>query len=161
MLQSPLIMIKRGSIEERSELKHLDQNRQAAGNARVYRNKYNKRNRYEDQLFPMPINQPEQSQEFLLVDIPRYVTVSYDLMMWCAARSGSRVRVGLWPTHHRSSPRMDGRVHLAIIAPRGNRNARFARNRNHRWIHPRCSRSTASPFIPPNQRSTQLETCKR
>lgn len=83
MLQSPLIMIKRGSIEERSELKHLDQNRQAAGNARVYRNKYNKRNRYEDQLFPMPINQPEQSQEFLLVDIPRYVTVSYDLMMWC------------------------------------------------------------------------------
>lgn len=83
MLQSPLIMIKRGSIEERDSLKHLDQNRQAAGNARVYRNKYNKRNRYEDQLFPMPINQPEQSQEFLLVDIPRYVTISYDLMMWC------------------------------------------------------------------------------
>jgi hypothetical protein len=83
MLQSPLIMIKRGSIEERDSLKHLDQNRQAAGNARVYRNRYNKRNRYEDQLFPMPINQPEPSQEFLLVDIPRYVTVSYDLMMWC------------------------------------------------------------------------------
>jgi hypothetical protein len=83
MLQSPLLMIKRGSIEERDTLKHLDQNRTAAGNKRVYRNKYNKRNRYEDQLFPMPINQPVESKEFLLVDIPKYVTISYDLMMWC------------------------------------------------------------------------------
>jgi hypothetical protein len=83
MLQSPLIMIKRSGIEERGSLKHLDQNRSAAGNSRVYRNRYNKRTRYEDQLFPMPANQPVNSQEFLLVDIPRYVTVSYELMMWC------------------------------------------------------------------------------
>ena len=83
MLQSPLLMIKRSGIAERDALKNLDQNRSIAGNQRVYRNHYNKRNRYEDQLFPMPINEPVNSQEFLLVDIPRYVTVSYDLMLWC------------------------------------------------------------------------------
>ena len=83
MLQSPLLMIKRSGIAERDTLKNLDQNRTISGNQRVYRNHYNKRNRYEDQLFPMPINEPVNSQEFLLVDIPRYVTVSYDLMLWC------------------------------------------------------------------------------
>jgi hypothetical protein len=83
MLQSPLIMIKRGTVQERESLKHLDQNREAAGNKRVYRNRYNKRNRYEDQLWPMPLTEPVNSQEFLVIDIPRYITVSYDLMMWC------------------------------------------------------------------------------
>jgi hypothetical protein len=83
MLQSPLIMIKRGTVQERESLKHLDQNREAAGNKRVYRNRYNKRNRYEDQLWPMPLTEPANSQEFLVIDIPRYITVSYDLMMWC------------------------------------------------------------------------------
>jgi hypothetical protein len=83
MLQSPLIMIKRGTVQERDGLKHLDQNREAAGNKRVYRNRYNKRNRYSDRPWPIPLNEPENSQEFLVIDIPRYITVSYDLMMWC------------------------------------------------------------------------------
>lgn len=83
MLQSPLIMIKRGSVQERESLKHLEQNREAAGNKRVYHNRYNKRNRYADQLWPMPANQPVNSQEFLVIDIPKYITVSYDLLMWC------------------------------------------------------------------------------
>ena len=83
MLQSPLIMIKRGTVQERDGLKHLDQNREAPGNKRIYCNRYNKNNRYEDELWPIPLTQRVQPSEMYLIDIPRYVTVSYDLMMWC------------------------------------------------------------------------------
>lgn len=83
MLQSPLIMIKRNSVVERDNVKGLDVNRNPASNIRAYKQRYNERNRYEDELFPMPINQPVDSQKIYLVDIPRYVTVEYDLMLWC------------------------------------------------------------------------------
>lgn len=83
MLQSPLIMIKRNSVAERDAVKGLDVNRNPAGNIRAYKQRYNQSNRYEDELFPMPINQPVDSQKIYLVDIPRYVTVEYDLMLWC------------------------------------------------------------------------------
>lgn len=83
MLQSPLIMIKRNSVTERDELKNLDVNRTQAGSKIIYKNKYNSRNRYIDSLFPIPTNEPQPSQEIFLIDIPKYVTVSYDLLMWC------------------------------------------------------------------------------
>jgi glutaredoxin len=83
MLQSPLLMIKRNSVVERSELQNLDVNRTQPGSKLVYRNKYNSRNRYEDELFPIPKYEKAGSQELYLIDIPKYVTVSYDLMMWC------------------------------------------------------------------------------
>jgi hypothetical protein len=75
-----------------------------------------------------------------------------------AARSGPRVRVGLWPTHHRSSPRTDARVDLAILAPRGNRNARCARKQK----PPKHSRPqlapTTPPRIPPDCRHSQASS---
>lgn len=81
MLQSPLIMIKRNSATERDM--HLDVNRQQTGNRLIYKSKYNARNRYEDELFPIPINKKANSKKIYVVDIPKYVDVEYDLMMWC------------------------------------------------------------------------------
>ena len=54
MLQSPMIMIKRTSVVERDEQRTLDVNRPNSDNSIVCRGKYNQRNRYEDELFPIP-----------------------------------------------------------------------------------------------------------
>jgi hypothetical protein len=76
-------MIKRNSVQERDNVKGLDVNRNPDANLRAYRQRYNPRNRYEDELFPMPINQPVDSQKIYIVDIPRYVTIEYELLLWC------------------------------------------------------------------------------
>ena len=83
MLQSPMIMLKRNSVVERDEQRTLDVNRPTNGNSIIYRPKYNERNRYEDELFPIPKNEPQLSQNIYVVDIPKYVTVEYDMMLWC------------------------------------------------------------------------------
>jgi hypothetical protein len=83
MLQSPMIMLKRNSVAERDSVKTLDVNRPQSENVRVYRTKYNERNRYEDDLFPIPTNQPQESSKVYVVDIPKYVTIEYDMMLWC------------------------------------------------------------------------------
>ena len=83
MLQSPLIMLKRNSIAERDEHRTLDVNRPQSGNQIVYRQRYDERNRYEDELFPIPTNQPADSEKIYIVDIPKYVTLEYDMMIWC------------------------------------------------------------------------------
>lgn len=87
MLQSPLIMLKRNSASERDNYRTLDVNRESGysqlGNRLISKSKYNARNRYEDELFPIPTNQPQQSETIYVVDIPKYVTVEYDLMLWC------------------------------------------------------------------------------
>jgi len=82
MLQSPLIMIKRNSLQERDTLKKLDINRPALGNQIVYKNSYNKRNQYRDELFPVPTNEPMDSKELYAINIPEYVDVEYDLLIW-------------------------------------------------------------------------------
>jgi hypothetical protein len=83
MLQSPVIMLKRNSVTERDNVKGNDVNRPVAGNSFSYRAKYNARNRYEDQLFPIPKNDPQPSQTVYVVDIPRYVTIEYEMLLWC------------------------------------------------------------------------------
>lgn len=83
MLQSPMIMLKRNSVVERDAQRTLDVNRAASGNSIIYKSKYNDRNRYEDELFPIPKNEPQSSQKIYVVDIPKYVTVEYDMMIWC------------------------------------------------------------------------------
>jgi hypothetical protein len=83
MLQSPLIMLKRNSFTERDSYKTLDVNRNPSNNYLIHRNKYNSRNRYEDTLFPFPLYQPAQSVPIYVVDIPKYVTVEYEMMLWC------------------------------------------------------------------------------
>ena len=83
MLQSPLIMLKRSSVAERDSYKTLDVNWPQAGNQIVYRQRYNPNNRYEDELFPIPLQQPAASQQILVVDIPKYVTVEYEMLLWC------------------------------------------------------------------------------
>jgi hypothetical protein len=83
MLQSPLIMLKRNSAVERDNLRTLDVNRQPDANRQIYRQKYNARNRYEDTLFPFPANQPVDSEKVYVIDIPKYMTIEYDMMLWC------------------------------------------------------------------------------
>jgi hypothetical protein len=83
MLQSPIIMLKRNSVAERDQMKTLDANRPQSENVRVYKTKYNERNRYQDDLFPIPTNIPQESEKIYVVDIPKYVTMEYDMMIWC------------------------------------------------------------------------------
>lgn len=83
MLQSPLIMLKRNSMQERDNTRTLDVNRPQSGNHIIYQSKYNNRNRYEDELFPIPTNQPQQSKKIYVVDVPKYVNIEYDMMLWC------------------------------------------------------------------------------
>lgn len=82
MLQSPIIVLKRNSLTERDQLKKLDVNRPVSGNQLIYKQKYNKRNRYEDDLFPIPINDPIQAQELYTINVPEYVDIEYDMMIW-------------------------------------------------------------------------------
>jgi hypothetical protein len=83
MLQSPVIMLKRNSAAERDTHRTLDVNRGNSNNQLIYRSKYNQRNRYEDELFPIPINNPQPSEKIYVIDIPKYVTIEYDMMLWC------------------------------------------------------------------------------
>lgn len=83
MLQSPLIMLKRNSAVERDNLRTLDVNRIPSNNFLTHRQKYNERNRYEDELFPIPTNIPQPTEKIYVIDIPKYVTVEYDMMIWC------------------------------------------------------------------------------
>jgi len=82
MLQSPVIVLKRNTLQERDQLKKLDINRPATGNQLVYKQKYNKRNRYSDSITPIPINEPIDSHELYVVNVPEYVDVEYDLLIW-------------------------------------------------------------------------------
>jgi hypothetical protein len=82
-LQSPLIMLKRNSMQERDSNRTLDVNRNPVSNRIIHRSKYNSRNRYEDELFPIPTNQPKHSEKIYVIDIPKYVTVEYEMMLWC------------------------------------------------------------------------------
>ena len=83
MLQSPSIMLKRNSFSERDSYKTLDVNRNPSNNYLIHKNQYSARNRYEDTLFPFPLAQPVPSVPIYVVDIPKYVTVEYDMMLWC------------------------------------------------------------------------------
>ena len=83
MLQSPLIMIKRNSLQERDQLKKLDVNKNIAGNQIIYKNKFNKRNRYTDDIFPVPpLASPVESKELFAINVPEYVDIEYDLLIW-------------------------------------------------------------------------------
>ena len=75
-------MLKRNSIGERDTTRGLDVNRQQPGNHIIGKSKYNARNRYEDTLFPIPTNNI-QSEQLFVIDIPKYVTIMYDIMLWC------------------------------------------------------------------------------
>ena len=83
MLQSPLIMIKRNSLQERDQLKKLDINKNISGNQIIYKNKFNKRNRYTDDLFPVPpLKSPVSSTELFAINVPEYVDIEYELLIW-------------------------------------------------------------------------------
>jgi len=82
MLQSPVIMLKRNSVIERDNIKTLDVNYNPNENVLTYRSKYNERNRYND---PMPNigNQGPAQDKIYIINIPKYVTIEYDMMIWC------------------------------------------------------------------------------
>ena len=83
MLQSPIIMLKRNSAVERDNLRTLDVNRIPSNNFLTYKQRYNPKNRYEADLVPLPTNNPQPSEMLYVIDIPKYVTVEYDMMIWC------------------------------------------------------------------------------
>ena len=83
MLQSPLIMLKRNSTVERDNVRTLDVNRMPSNNFLTHKANYNSRNRYEDDLFPIPSNEPVNSEKIYVIDIPKYVTVEYEMLIWC------------------------------------------------------------------------------
>ena len=83
MLQSPIIMLKRSTVSEKDDQRSLDVNRPNSANYIVGRSNYNSRNRYEDELFPIPKYEQQPSEKFYIVDIPKYVTIEYDMMIWC------------------------------------------------------------------------------
>ena len=83
MLQSPVIMLKRNSFTERDNHKNLDVNRNPDSNRLIHQNQYNQRNRYEDELFPIPNPEKASSLPIYVIDIPRYITVEYEMMLWC------------------------------------------------------------------------------
>jgi hypothetical protein len=83
MLQSPIIVLKRNSVTERDQLRKLDVNKPVSGNQIYHKAKYNARNRYEDTLFPIPIKgEPIESDAIYAINIPEYVEVSYNMMIW-------------------------------------------------------------------------------
>ena len=84
MLQSPMIMLKRNSVSERDNVKTLDVNRNPAANHLMYyKPKFNSRNQYIDQVVASVNNQPAQSNSIYLINVPKYVTIEYDMMLWC------------------------------------------------------------------------------
>jgi hypothetical protein len=115
MLQSPMIMLKRNSVTEDSNHKGIDVNRAVAGNSFVYKSKYNERNRYEDELFPIPKNQPQPSDKIYVVDIPRYVTMEYDLMIWCDFTPQLNDLIDQLITYNRFSWGNEGNKFLTIM----------------------------------------------
>jgi hypothetical protein len=81
-LQSPLIILKRNTLQEREQLKKLDINNPIAGNQITYKQKYNKRNRYSEDIFPIPTNERMNSEELYAINIPEYVDIDYDMLIW-------------------------------------------------------------------------------
>jgi len=82
MLQAPIIVLKRNTLGERDQMKKLDINRPASGNQIVVRQKYNARNRYEDSFHSFPKDSPRESEELFLINVPEFVDVEYDMMIW-------------------------------------------------------------------------------
>ena len=81
-LQSPLIILKRNTLQERDQLKKLDINNPIPGNQITYKQKYNKRHRYSDDVFPIPNPDAATSSELFAINIPEYVDIEYDMLIW-------------------------------------------------------------------------------
>ena len=81
-LQSPLIILKRNTLQERDQLKKLDINNPIPGNQITYKQKYNKRHRYSDDIFPIPNPDAATSAELFAINIPEYIDIEYDMLIW-------------------------------------------------------------------------------
>jgi len=81
MLQSPVIMLKRNSVAERDNVKTLDVNHNPAENIIIYRKGYDERNRYNDPM--TSLSSPLDVSKIYVTSIPKYVTIEYDMMIWC------------------------------------------------------------------------------
>ena len=83
MIQCPVIMLKRTSVVERDNFKGLDVNRMPGSNFVTVKQKYNPKNRYEDELVPIPNQIPASREIVYVIDIPKYVTLEYEMLIWC------------------------------------------------------------------------------
>ena len=81
-ISSPLIMIRRTSMESRTDLENNNVLRGISyntGNKILFEKKYTPANRYD--RFSL-YNQITPLKEFYAVDFPKFVTVNYDLLIW-------------------------------------------------------------------------------
>jgi hypothetical protein len=79
-VQTPLISFKRNSLDintEYSKLKVLTDE----DNTKAFTKKYSKNNRYD--AFSQLTNMLPPKKERYIVDVPDYVNIQYDLIMWC------------------------------------------------------------------------------
>jgi hypothetical protein len=82
---TPVMTIRRSSLEERQEYKHLNVNvnpadiQQPPGNVITYKAKYTKKNRY-DRFSTQVDTRP--SEEYYVTHLPEYVLISYELNIW-------------------------------------------------------------------------------
>jgi hypothetical protein len=82
MISSPLIMLRRTSMEPRTDLENNNVLRGISyntGNKILFERKYTAANRYD--RFSL-YNQVAPLREFYAVDFPKFVTVNYDLLIW-------------------------------------------------------------------------------
>jgi len=82
MLLSPLIMLRRTSMEPRIDLENNSVLRGIAyntGNKMLFEKRYTAANRYD--RFSV-YNQIKPLREFYAVDFPKFVSVNYDLLIW-------------------------------------------------------------------------------
>jgi hypothetical protein len=82
MISSPLIMLRRTSMEPRTDLENNNVLRGISyntGNKMLFERKYTAANRYD--RFSV-YNQITPLREFYAVDFPKFVSVNYDLLIW-------------------------------------------------------------------------------
>jgi len=82
MIMTPLIMLKRSSVEERMDLSGNDVLRGAienTGNRILLEKRYTEQNRYD--RFSV-YNNIKPKQEFYAIDWPKFVSVNYDVFCW-------------------------------------------------------------------------------
>lgn len=81
-LQAPLVLLKRNNVQERENEKKLDINKDLVDTQILEMTRHNLRNRFETPLDQLIGKSNSMSNELFLMNVPRYVNVTYELLMW-------------------------------------------------------------------------------
>ena len=84
-IMTPVMTIRRASMDDREEYKHLDVNLNPAdldkpsGNIIIHKPKYTNKNQY-DRFSTQWATKP--SNEYYISSVPEYVTITYEILIW-------------------------------------------------------------------------------